>query len=116
LSDPLDKAAVVYLGDAIWRGADFRGIPHARLAATIGGVGVAAVIGYTFVHVRTRGDYGVPRGDERWTLGGELRGVRMDAATAQYLAGVKTCVHEHPARWVAVVPEGALAYAVDRPS
>ncbi|MFL5963598.1 MAG: hypothetical protein ACJ757_11980 [Gaiellaceae bacterium] len=104
-------ACAVYLAEAIWRGVPPP--PHAqRWLLPAGAVVAGLIVAVTSVHVRTRDDYGVLRGTESWTLGGALQGVRMDQTTATYLSDVRSCVAMHPARWTAVVPEGALAYAV----
>jgi hypothetical protein len=104
-------AAAVYLADAIWRGAPALG-RRSSLAYAGGAVIIAGIVAGMSVHVRTHDDYGVLRGDETWSLPGNASGVRMDKATATYLADVDMCVHRYPAKWAAALPEGALADAV----
>jgi hypothetical protein len=102
----------IYLADALWRGTPKATRLWLRFGLEAGAVAATALVAYTSVHVRTHDDYGVLRGTETRTLGGALRGVSMEDATADYLAGAKDCAGRFPARWTAVVPQGALAYAL----
>jgi hypothetical protein len=105
-------ALAAYIADTTWRGAPASVFGRrTRPLYALGAIVAAGVVaGYT-VNVRTDNDYGVLRGNETYTLGGALSGVHMDATSYNYLHGVQQCVAKYPAKWVAVVPEGALAYA-----
>jgi hypothetical protein len=105
-------AAAVYIANAIWRGAPAFLGSRTSFVYALGAIVGAAIVVAVSIHVRTRDDYGVARGAEVWSLGGELAGVKMDAATASYLADARECLAKYPAKWSAVLPEGALADAV----
>jgi hypothetical protein len=103
---------LIYLLDATWRGTrPITGRRLRRLAAVAAAVPLLVIV-RTFLQERTSADYGVPRSTETFTLGGNLADVRTNAETATYLRDVAMCTARYPARWAAVVPEGALADAV----
>jgi hypothetical protein len=107
-------ASVLYVADAVWRDVPVLTAARSRVALVVGAVAAAAFVTAVSIHVRTRSDYGVPRGSEVWTLKGDAGGVNTDENTARYLSDAEKCLRQHPAKWKAVLPEGALADAVFR--
>jgi hypothetical protein len=102
----------VYLADRIWRGARIADLRFGGLLVTLGVAAPVLLVVGVFVHVRTRSDYGDPRSLETYSVGGALQGVKTDYTTAAYFRNVVSCVVRFPAKWTAVVPEGALTYPV----
>jgi hypothetical protein len=105
-------ASAIYLADSVWRGAPRYLGSRTPLAFAAGAAAAAALVAGVSIHVRTHDDYGVLRKAEIWTLGGNAAGVKMDQATATYLSDAAKCVRKYPAKWQAVLPEGALADAL----
>ena len=89
-----------------------------RFAAVAAPVAVAVAAAFlavqTFYDVRSDRTFLPERPTDALTarLGGiapSLKGLRTGETTAQYFNETRKCIEEHPAKWVAVIPEDALA-------
>jgi hypothetical protein len=89
-----------------------------RLAAAAAPAAVAVAAAYlaaqTFYDVRSERTFLPERPTDALTarLGGiapSLKGIRTGKTTAAYFNETRKCIEEHPAKWVAVIPEDALA-------
>lgn len=107
-------SAALYLLYALWEGFS----PSARLerfGVLAGAAAASVVVAVAFWSARGDVEYGV-QVDAMTRDGGaiasELRGVQLEPALADYLADARRCADRFPARWTAIVPEGALAYPV----
>jgi hypothetical protein len=85
-----------------------------RRALTTAAVAGAVLMAVSFWDVRSSAVYLQTRDESVLSAGlgpvdDDLRGLRTDPATAQYLRDVKSCVDAHPARWTAILPEDGVS-------
>ena len=104
----------VYVLHRAWSGLELPEVRLPRVVPAGAAVAVFAVTAAAFVTARLSDVYlDLPSGQLTANLGGvsaSFGDIRTNPHTAEYLAQMKECIAEHPARYVAVLPENAAIY------